>query len=98
MRGIFGKMQAAPLYASGLSMATRSGAGAAVAASSRDRDPVVSEFESENSGRDEGGDSDDADVGRPWETTQGRSGGPPARRNGPTQTATQKLPARSPAI
>ena len=60
-------------------MAARPGAGAAVAASASHRTPVVSEFESENSGRDEPGDSDDPDVQRPLETTQGRSGGPPSQ-------------------
>ena len=75
MGGIFGNTQAAPSYASGLSMAARPGGNAAVAAPASD----TSEFESENCGLDESGDSDGLDVQRPLETTQGRSGGSPSQ-------------------
>ena len=53
-------------------MAARPGAGAAAAASASDL-VSASEFESGNSGQEETGDDDDADV------EHGRSGGPPSQ-------------------
>ena len=71
--GIFGSMQAAPSYASGLSMAARPGPGAAVAARAPG-DASASEFESDCEAVTQAGDSD---AEPSLETAQGRSGAPP---------------------